>query len=279
MKKNTVGCYVFFLFSFLLISFCIQAQQSIRGKILSNNHKPLSSVSIAVVGKAFGYTSDVEGNFEIPGRNVNQFDTLLISSIGYKPLKIPASRAISQNEFLLSEESKMLEEVKIKNYINEGSEGSIVEKTGYFRGWATRQGQGEIGRMIYVKNDEYLVDRVRFKLNSQCDTCIIRLHIRSLTNGLPDEDLLKDSVSIIATRHGFDDKYIEFDLKKYNLVIKKKKYVFVSLETLNCYSVNGNCSLAYIGTEPGSYLYRTRDYREWQESTENSLYLKMYYRF
>ena len=279
MKITNAGAFIFILCSFLFINLHATAQQSIKGKIFSSDRRPISSASIALLGKTSGFTADSEGNFEVPGRMVQQSDTLVISSVGYRTLRVPASRALSQNEFLLSEESKMLEEVKVKNYTNEASEGSKVEKTGYFRGWSTRKSQGEIGRMIYVKSDDYLVDRVRFKLNSQCDTCIIRLHIRSLTNGLPDEDLLKDSVAMVVTRHGFDDKYVEFNLAKYNLVIKKKKYVFVRLETINCFSTSGNCSLAYIGTEPGSYLFRTRDYRDWQESADHSLYLKMYYRF
>jgi hypothetical protein len=256
------------------------AQQSIRGKILNfSDKKPISFVSIALANQRRGYTSDKEGNFEIPSKFVGKSDTLVISSIGYQTLKVPVKAALSQDEFWLSEETKTLDEVIIKNYVNTGTEGSIAENTAYFRSWTTRRNGGEIGRMIYVNSDDYLIERVRLKLNSQCDTCILRLHIRSLTNGLPDRDLLRDSISVIATRHGYDDKYIEFDLRKYNVVVQKSRYVFVSLETLDCFSTTGNCSLAYIGTEQGRYYYRSREDKEWEESAEYGLYLKMFYRY
>ncbi|RYY65328.1 MAG: hypothetical protein EOO13_17370 [Chitinophagaceae bacterium] len=182
--------------------------------------------------------------------------------------------------FFLSEESKQLENVVIKTYNNEGAEGSIVEKTGYFRSWTTNKGGGEIGRIIFVRSDDYKVERVRFKTNNQCDTCIIRLHIRGLRNGLPDDDLLQDSISLVIGKAGFDDRFAEFDLRDKNIIIKKNKYVFVSLETLRCSTKAAtNCSLCYIGTEQGNFLYRTRDYREWEESTAHSLYLRMFYKF
>lgn len=284
MKKNSLGvrislsiivCLVFF--------FCPAAfaQKSIKGKVLNfSDKKPLSFVTIALAHQHRGYTSDKDGNFEIPSQFAGKNDTLIISSVGYRTIRIPVSRALSQNEFWLSEETKTLDEVVVKNYVNAASEGSIAENTVYFRSWTTRRNGGEIGRTIHVNSDDYVIDRVRLKLNSQCDTCILRLHIREMSRGLPDMDLLRDSVSIIATRHGFDDKYIEFDLRKYNLVVKKNRYVFVSLETLRCYSTNGgSCSLAYIGTEEGRYLYRTHDYNEWMESSDYSLYLRMYYRY
>lgn len=272
---------VYISFTLLLLCFSItaQAQQSVKGKIFNHKGNPVTAASIILQGRAGGYASDKEGKFSIPGRILNNSDTLVITSIGYKTLRIPAATARAQKEFFLEEEAQTLEPVTVKNYTNQASEGSTSEKTGYFRSWPTLKGRGEIGMMIYIKSDDYIVDRVRFKVNSQCDTCIIRLHIRSLTNGLPDEDLLKDSVSIVTTRQGFDDKYLEFNLSKYNLILRKQRYVFVGFETLNCFSSNGNCSLAYIGTEKGSYLYRNRDYAPWEESRDHSLYMKMYYRY
>jgi hypothetical protein len=97
---------------------------------------------------------------------------------------------------------------------------------------------------------------------------------------MPDVDLLWDSVSVVTKRLSFDDRFIEFDLSKRNIVLKNKKYVFVSFETLNCRNKNSTpCSLCYIGTEDGRHLYRTKDYNEWQESAESDLYIRMYYKY
>ena len=139
---------------------------------------------------------------------------------------------------------------------------------------------GEIGRILYVNSDDYKLERVRFKINNQCDTCVLRLHIRALKNGIPDTDLLRDSISIVTSKLSFDDKFSEFDLRNYNILIRKNKYVFVSLETLHCNSINNApCSLCYVGTEQGNFLYRPRDYSDWEESTEHSIYMRMFYKY
>src|SRR5262249_21725332 len=150
-------------------------------------------------------------------------DTLVLSSIGYSTLKIPIADAMEIKEFFLSEESKNLEDVVVKSYTNHSSEGSTSEVTGFFRSWATNKDAGEIGRIIQMRSNDFKVERVRFKANSQCDTCIVRLHIRSLTNGLPGEDLLKDSITVEVHRTAFDDKSVEFDLTNKNLIIKNKE--------------------------------------------------------
>ena len=264
-----------------LSSQTLSAQVSIVGNVLDKkSNKPIPNVSISINRRRSGSLSDLKGHFAVPVSSAKTSDTLVLSSVGYSTLRMPIAQALYVKDFFLAEDSKELDNVTIKTYKNEAAEGSISEVTGFFRSWTTRRGGGEIGRIIYVNSDDYKVERIRFKTNNQCDTCIVRLHIRDLTNGLPDMDLLQDSISIVLKRSSFDDKYAEFDLRDKNIIIKKNKYVFVSLETLRCNSINsGNCSLCYIGTEHGNFLYRTRDYRAWEESADHSLYLRMFYKY
>jgi hypothetical protein len=253
----------------------------INGNVFDKkNNKPIHNVSISLNKKNSGSLSDPKGYFTIPSGKLKNSDTLILSSIGYSTLKIPIEEALKVKSFFLSEETKDLEDVVIKAYTNHSVEGSVSEVTGYFRSWTVRKGEGEIGRIIYVRSDDFKVEKVRFKANSQCDTCIVRLHIRDLKNGLPDMDLLRDSITVQISRSSFDDKSAEFDLTSKNIIIKKNNYVFVGLETIHCNSAkNTGCSLAYIGTEEGNYLYRTKDYNDWEESTLHSIYLKMFYTY
>ncbi|MBC7935904.1 MAG: carboxypeptidase-like regulatory domain-containing protein [Rhizobacter sp.] len=269
------------IISFISIAFSVRAQTSLGGNIFDRrNNKPLQNVSVSIKKKNIGSLSDKKGHFEISAAKLKKTDTLVISSVGYSTIKIPVSDAFLLKDYFLAEDSKNLEDVVVKAYKNHSSEGSVSEVTGYFRGWNTRKGGGEIGRIINVRSDDFKVEKVRFKANNQCDTCIVRLHIRDLKNGLPDMDLLRDSLTIEIHKSSFDDRFAEFDLTDKNIIIKKSRYVFVSLETISCNSKNnGSCSLAYIGTEEGNYLYRTRDYRAWEESTSHSLYLKMFYTY
>lgn len=274
-------------FRFMAVIVCVCAiqtafsQSSINGNVFDRkSNKPLSNVSISINKKKAGSLSDNAGHFALSTSNLRKSDTLVLSSIGYSTLKIPLADAMAIKDFFLSEESKDLESVVVKTYKNYGSEGSVSEVTGYFRSWTTNKDRGEIGRIIPVRSEDFKVERVRFKANSQCDTCIIRLRIRELVNGLPGRDLLRDSITVEVHRTSFDDKSSEFDLTDKNIIIKNNKYVFIGLETIRCNSANnGSCSLAYIGTEEGNYLYRTREFNDWEESNMHSLYLKMFYTY
>lgn len=282
MVRKPFAFQIILLFFLSLAFLTGNGQQSINGKIYNQKDgKPLSNASVRLPKGNKGMVSDAGGNFELRLQNrYTSTDSFLISSIGFKTLKVAVNDGLNQSKFYLTEDSKDLETITIKSYSNEASEGSHSEVTGYFRSWYTKKTGGEIGRILYVNSDDYKLERVRFKINNQCDTCVLRLHIRALKNGIPDVDLLRDSVSIVTGKLSFDDKFSEFDLRNYNLFIKKNKYVFVSLETLHCNNMNKTpCSLCYVGTEQGNFLYRQKDYSDWEESTEHSIYLRMFYKY
>ena len=259
----------------------IFAQQAIKGKILNQkDSKPLAGVSIKIQKRNTGILSNAAGEFELQIEKIRKSDTLIVSSIGYKTLKISVTEAVNQNTFFLKTDPRELENLILKSYSVESSEGSKSEVSGFFRSWYTKKTGGEIGRILYVNSNDFKLEKVRFKINNQCDTCVIRLHVRDLRNGLPDMDLLNDSISIVANRLSFDDKFSEFDLRPYEVIIKKNKYIFIGFETLYCNSVNnGSCSLCYIGTEDGNFLYRPRAYKDWEESTEHSIYIRLFYKY
>jgi len=76
-----------------------------------------------------------------------------------------------------------------------------------------------------------------------------------------------------------DDNSSEFDLQPYNIILKKST-IFVSMEVLNCSKRSGEvCSLCFIGTERGDYLYKSRLNSTWEESPEYSIYLRIYYKY
>ena len=264
-----------------MIAVPVFCQSVIDGKIYDRrSNKPLANASVSVNKKKVGSLSDKKGYFSLSSAGLKKTDTLILSSVGYATLKIPLADAFEVKEYFLLEDSKELENVVLKSYSRYNAEGSSSEVTGYFTSWTTRMNGGEIGRIIHIRSKDFKVEKVRFKVNSQCDTCVIRLHIRALSNGLPGPDLLRDSTTIEIHKNSFDDKPLEFDFADKNLIIKNNEYVFLGLETIYCHSANnGSCSLAYIGTEPGTYLYRTRDYRDWEESVMNSLYLKIFYTY
>ena len=153
----------------------------------------------------------------------------------------------------------------------------VERKCSRLSSFRTKRNGGEIGKIIEINSTKYKLEKIKLKLNNQCDTCLIRVHVRDLKNGLPDSDLL-DSTSMFVNRLNFDDKPITFDFTDQNIILKQK-YVFVSFEVLGCNNGPLPCSLSFIGTEPGNFLYRDKSYYEWAEDPDNSIYIRMYYKF
>jgi len=257
-----------------------QGQDMFTGQVVSEKDGGFSPVGYATLTLSKTKTSvlaDSKGNFKIDRDGLKSSDTILISSVGYNTLKVAVPEALRQKKFTLDLQAQNLDNIIISNLKTQAEDGTKKEVAGYFRGWPTKNIGGEIGRMVYVESGKFKVEKIRFKMNNQCDTCVVRVRIRGLSNGVPDYELIPDSISMIVNRLSFDDKYSEFDFSNYNLVIKEK-WVFVSLELLNCYNAGKPCSVCFIGTEPGKYMYRNHPFKSWEESGDSNLYLKMYYR-
>lgn len=272
--------YKRFFLLLLLFPTVVCAQLSIRGSVVSeldNIEKPVSYASISTTESNQTVLTDAKGNFKLPVPLSRVSDSIVITSVGYSVLKIPIEKAKKIKKFVLQPDLKTLEDVSISSYKNSSSEGSVSEIAGFFRGWSTKKNSGEIGKIIEVKQKEFKLEKIKLKLNNQCDTCLIRVHVRDLRNGLPDMDLL-DSTSMYVNRLSFDDKPISFDFTHKNIIIKEK-YVFVSFEVLGCQNGYKPCSLSFIGTEPGNFLYRDKEYYEWAEDVDNSIYIRMYYKY
>lgn len=93
------------------------ADLSIKGKILDKNTKePLMFANITILGTAIGTASDLEGNFNLKIKTANYDDSLQISTIGYKALRLSIRQLLDQKGttvFFLSPEAFGFEEVVV----------------------------------------------------------------------------------------------------------------------------------------------------------------------
>jgi len=103
-------------FSFNLTS---QNQFSISGVIFDKKTKnPLPFASVVYVKKSLGTTSDINGNFSFTIFNAKKTDTILISHIGYKTLKLQVSEINKIKNIALLENTNSLKEIIIKTKSN-----------------------------------------------------------------------------------------------------------------------------------------------------------------
>lgn len=272
ITKSLAGIVVFIL----LQNSKVYSQVNIGGKIVEEDNSPVPFASVKLMKQPEGIISDNAGNFSLNVSSVKNNDTLIITSIGHEVLKIPARMALSSKQhYILKQVSRKLENVTVRSFTKEAVDGAKTDIVGYFRSWRTNNRGGEIGRAFNVPYKEYQVTKVRFKIFSSCDTCIIRVHVRELLDGEPGDELLKDSVAQVFVKAYITDKTYDFDLSRYNLVLSKKD-IFVSFEVLNgSLGGSGNCSLAFAGSETGSYMYKSERNDYWDNSDEYSIYMKV----
>jgi len=268
------------LFLHILIFFFLHtplfSQVNIQGRIVEENDGPIPFASIKLMNRAEWSASDSSGNFSLQCQSLKKNDTLLISSVGYDDIKISAIWALNKKVCILKRSTRKMEPITL--FSKEDVAGSRTDGFAYFRSWSTDNIGGEIGRAFQVPYKEYQVARVRFKIYSSCDTCIIRLHIRNLTNNIPGDDLLKDSVSQVFIKANVADKIYGFDLDAYNLILYQKN-IFISFELLKGTSGKAaTCSLAFVGSETGSYLYKSSQLNNWDESNDYSIFMKASFR-
>lgn len=247
-------------FPFLLMMICSSlsgiAQKSLKGKVVyEKDSRPVPNATISLLKQQRFMVSDAGGNFVFPEVRAN--DTLMITSVGYQAIKMPVSIAMSRSEFPLTEYSRTLAPVVVK-FNSEQVLGTQTENFIFFRGWNTDRTGGEMGKVVRVPHKEYKLDKVRFKINNLCDTCLIRLRVREVVNGYPGKELVTDSISMKVNTVNINDKRSpEFELGKYNIVLTQP-YLFIGLEVLGCNKGKLNCgTFSFIGTETGDYVYKS----------------------
>lgn len=275
------GCFLFGLI-LLLHAGTAQAQSIVKGRVIFD-HDATPAMGVTVELSRHRGTAAVTnsgGNFSLLIAESDNNDTLEISSVGYKRLRIPVSGARRAREFRLTEDVKSMENVTVFNKSREL--GSTLEKVGYYRGWNYDSTGGEIGRLIKTKLRIYKIDKIRFKAANFCDTCLVRLRIRSMENDLPGKDLLKDSVSIYVNKLTLDGKAPEFDLTPYDLTLTNSE-LFISFEVLHCGKgkKTQSCSFSFAGSDKGEYMYKSKRADEfWKTSADDySIYVKMALRY
>ena len=255
------------------------AQAVIKGKIrYKNDAAPAASVNVELADdKGTKTMSDNAGNFHLNITEAQKQDSLVISSVGYKTVRMPVSAALTKSAFVISEMVRTIEGVTVFN--SHDVIGSRSETVGYYRGWDYKNTGGEIGRIFKLPYEKFKIDKIRFKATNTCDTCLLRLHIRSLEDGMPGDEIFEDSISVFVHNLSLDSKISEFDLTPYDYTFTEENF-YVGIEVLNCGNgKKGFCSFNFAGTEKGEYLFKSTADAPWQLTDDDTIYLKLFLRY
>lgn len=118
---------------FVLFSFGLRAQSRLKGRITDEEHLPLVGVSIRLEGSTLGTVTDEKGFFslQLPQKSTRTIKTdsgaVLISYVGYQPLKVLLSAWKNPFKTSLKPSSKKLDEVLVsgKNQATEAKESAF----------------------------------------------------------------------------------------------------------------------------------------------------------
>ena len=254
------------------------SQSTLTGKVIyQKDDAPAAFANIELLNDPATTMTDWTGNFKINIQNHKHTDSVLISSVGYETIRMPVSAAFTKSVFVLKEIVKNMEPVTV--FSSHQVIGSMAESVGYYRSWNHEKTGGEIGRIFNLPYKEFKIDKIRFKAGNLCDTCLLRVHIRRVINGMPEDEILSDSISMYVNKLSLDTKIPEFDLTPYDLIFTEKEF-FVGIEVLNCSNgKNGFCSFSFAGTEKGEYFYKSKANTDWQSTDDYTIYLKLFLRY
>ncbi len=255
----------------VLLATTAQSQHRFKGKVLNKENKsPVAYASVVTkAGRNAGCLTDTGGLYNFwYSRPVKVTDSVVVSAIGYKPIKLKLSDLFATSDVLLASTPNLLENVVVVSTLR-GNENQF----GYFRSWREKNNNGEIGQIIELPSKKVQIGTVQVKINKNYDTCWLKLHLRDVAmNGWPENELLKQDIIVPAT---INKGLLEFDLNWQNFNLPNH-LLYVGFELLACSNTRSeNPSFLFMGSEEGKNLFR--DYRdgEWQVSEQYTIYIRM----
>ena len=250
-----------------ILTFPLQSQ-IINGKIIdSSTEKPLEYAGIGILGTPIGSITDDTGNFTINVNGQSDSEIVRISMISYlsQTLTIKELKSNKTSIKLIPTHIQLSEVI-----VNPAGKQKDIGTTNYTKlggicGWGGNQkGIGhEIGTELKLGTTPVQIKNLHARLYKQSfDSSLFRLHIRSIVNGLPQDELLKENILLTITENS---GWIDLDLRKYNLVLSGD--IALSLEWVNVIGTN-NKLIKVNGKEGLNVLFNIKKdsgctFRKW----------------
>lgn len=184
----------------------------------STTGSPLEYVSIGVVNSSIGTITDHTGSFKLDVSDQPMDAVVRFSMISYK------SQTFSINELSAGENNIQLVSapVKLADVVVKPGKLRKVGVTSYTRlgnwgGSQYRKGH-EIGTKIKLGNSNVFIKSLHIRVHRQAfDSSFFRLHIRSIFNNIPDQELLTQNIIFPVTK---ESGWVAIDLSKHNIILK-----------------------------------------------------------
>lgn len=297
MQKNITSRFstlkisvLFILASFFLFAIKVRAQsEELPGKTINAlTGLPVPFVSIGIKNKAIGTVSDSLGHYILSYRQdeISKTDSLIFSAIGFHTVKMDFEQFFKGNKTISLKELPLeLKTVKIKAEPRKMKSygrwsASLIFFPAMYKTipkFSDEKGR-EQASILKIDPDVYL-RKLNFGINRRPFQRIkLRLNVYGIKNGIPDHSLLdKDVVFDVSgsSEQGMP-KVQTIDLRPYQIEIKGRKEIAVSLSILELQSLPGDTSRQafFIPSFPNplrSSLYRMKSEATWQKVSSSHL--------
>lgn len=259
----------------LTTNFVFCQELRISARISDNENNKIEFAKIGIKGKDIGTISDANGYFTIYIPEVNSLDSLTVSCIGYKDLKIKIADVLGNkiDKFVLEEKVNELSEVIIVSKKNE--EISIGTKSysnlvaGYVRiNNDKNKDIQEFAKEININKPTRILSLNVNLFNVKVKKAKFRINFYSIKNKLPFENI--SSKNVILT-HEIKSGWNKFDIS--DLDIKLANSFFISLEYIPD-NENQDEPFRYSGQVFGRSITRSSSLGNWK--IKKGLTMSMY---
>ena len=218
-KSLTIG--IVFILLLPLVSF---GQKMISGRLVDGQSgAPLAYATIALAKQNTGVNAKQDGSFSLMSRRSSE-DTLLVSCVGYKTLRLPVAELDSTIHLALQRLEKILKPVVVKTSWRNEDLGSFKVKPKHF--FTTLGNQYQVARKFSAPRAETWLQSVTIAVDGKRDASMFRINVYDVDpeNGGPGATLT-DSAIWVNSKSG----NINVDLTAYLIYLPHPSF-FVSVE-------------------------------------------------
>ena len=287
-----------FLFFFFTLMVILNKDANAQSTLLNGvtidgqTNLPLPYVSIGIKNKPIGTVSDSTGRYSLSylQTDIAVKDSIFFSAVGYKSVKMDWDIFLKTDKFIkLYGSPQTLEMVnikanpgQIKNYGR--SNASLIFFPAMYKNIPKHSDEKGREQASILKIDQNIfLRKLSFKINRRTFSKIkLRMNIYSVKEGLPDQSILQKDVAfdVIGNTEIGMPRSVSIDLRPYQIHIKGKKEIAVSLAILDLEPLPGDSthSAFFIPSFPGplrSSLYRIKGEAQWQKVSSSYLLVEV----
>ena len=214
---------------FFFVFYYIVNAQSFSGSVINyDTGKPIPYALITNTLKTIGVSADSSGKFYI--KDLASFDSLSISSIGYRRLTTCIPSSVTFQEFKLVELPIVLNEVTVREPKELKTLGCSAKRLSASIGGEMNSNYELASLIPNPFHREGLLKSVSFYIaKGGVAKALFRIRIYENDNKKPGAEITTDNIVVSVKRR---DSWNSFDLSKHTIYLPKEGF-FVSMEWLN----------------------------------------------